>query len=99
MISVGHHFYYSSLDNTLVNSVDQQTWAIRIGTGFVNMPSIALSFTNFRRRVAHICCDAAIPTADDRKVNILTNPNSFLIPDLWMYAKTLILLAIISWCV
>jgi hypothetical protein len=23
MISVGHHFYYSSLDNTLVNSVDQ----------------------------------------------------------------------------
>jgi hypothetical protein len=34
----------------------------------LNMPSIALSFTNFRRRVAHICCDAAIPTADDRKV-------------------------------
>ncbi|KAL4760738.1 uncharacterized protein BDW70DRAFT_150635 [Aspergillus foveolatus] len=34
MLSVGHHFYYRSFEETLVDSTDQQTWAIRIGTGF-----------------------------------------------------------------
>ncbi|CAG8909080.1 unnamed protein product [Penicillium egyptiacum] len=103
MISVGHHFYYRSLDNTLVNSVDQQTWAIRIGTGFAFLNKTFLAsavgiaaaqeiWATLRRKSVKL-------SAIDGMFDILTNPISFLIPDLWMYAKTLTLLAIISWLI
>ncbi|CAG8181319.1 unnamed protein product [Penicillium nalgiovense] len=103
MVSVGHHFYYSSLDNTLVNSVDQQTWAIRIGTGFAFLNKTFLTsavgiaaaqqiWATLRRKFVKL-------SAIDGMFDILTNPKSFLIPDLWMYAKTLTLLAIISWLI
>jgi hypothetical protein len=103
MISVGHHFYYHSLDNTLVNSVDQQTWAIRIGTGFAFLNKTFLTsavgiaaaqqiWATLRRKFVKL-------SAIDGMFDILTNPVSFLILDLWIYAKTLTLLAIISWCV
>jgi hypothetical protein len=29
-----HHLYYDSLNDTRVHSINQQTWAIQIGTGF-----------------------------------------------------------------
>ena len=30
---MGHHIYYSKLNNTLIQSASQQSWALRIGTG------------------------------------------------------------------
>lgn len=34
VLSVGHHYYYKSFDGARVGSREEQTWAIRIGTGF-----------------------------------------------------------------
>ncbi|CAI7641693.1 unnamed protein product [Penicillium glandicola] len=101
MLSVGHHLYYRSLDNTLVNSVNQQTWAIRIGTGFaflinsflVSAVGIAAAqeiWATLRRKSVRL-------SGIDGMFEVLTSPFAFLIPDLWIYAKTLTILAIISW--
>jgi hypothetical protein len=32
--TVGHHFYYKSLDRTAAGTITQQRWATTIGTGF-----------------------------------------------------------------
>ncbi|KAL4791249.1 hypothetical protein BDV19DRAFT_381782 [Aspergillus venezuelensis] len=42
LLSLGHHLYYRRLDNTLVTSTDQQTWAIRIGTGLAFLVKTSL---------------------------------------------------------
>jgi hypothetical protein len=100
-LSVGHHLYYKSLDNTRVHSVDQQTWAIRIGTGFaflnktflvtgVGIAAVQEIWATLRRKSMKL-------SGIDGMFAVLNNPLAFFIPDLWLYAKTLTLLAIISW--
>lgn len=101
MLSVGHHLYYQSLDNTRVHSIDQQTWAIRIGTGFaflnktflvagVGIAAVQEIWATLRRKSIKL-------SGIDGMFAVLNNPLAFFIPDLWVYAKTLTLLAIISW--
>ncbi|EAW09041.1 uncharacterized protein ACLA_077880 [Aspergillus clavatus NRRL 1] len=103
MLSIGHHFYYRSLDNTLVKSVDQQTWALRIGTGFafliktllvsaVGIAAAQETWATLRRKSVKL-------RGIDGMFAVLTSPIAFLIPDIWIYAKTLTLLAIISWLI
>ncbi|KAL4908141.1 hypothetical protein BDW74DRAFT_97561 [Aspergillus multicolor] len=100
-LATGHHFYYRSLDNTLVSSADQQAWAIRIGTAFAFLVKSALVaavgiaaaqqiWATLRRKSVKL-------SGIDGMFGVLSNPISFFIPDLWMYAKTLTLVAIISW--
>ncbi|KAL4911902.1 hypothetical protein BDW62DRAFT_206992 [Aspergillus aurantiobrunneus] len=103
MLAMGHHLYYRSLNNTLVHSVDEQTWAIRIGTGFAYLVKTSL--------VSAVGIAAAQVTwATVRRTNvklsgidgmfaILNDPMSFLLPELWMHAKILTLLAIVSWLI
>ncbi|KAL2812286.1 hypothetical protein BJX63DRAFT_443512 [Aspergillus granulosus] len=102
-LSVGHHLYYHSLDDTLVNSVNQQTWAIRIGTGF------AFLTRSFLVSAVGVAAAQEI-WATLRKKNIrlygidsmfavLNSPVAFFTWDLWIYAKTLTVLAIISWLI
>ncbi|RDW60438.1 uncharacterized protein DSM5745_10896 [Aspergillus mulundensis] len=102
-LATGHHFYYRSLDNTLVNSADQQAWAIRIGTALaflvksslVSAVGIAAAqeiWATLRRKSVKL-------SGIDGMFAVLSNPMSFFIPDMWMYAKTLTLLAIISWLI
>lgn len=100
-LSVGHHLYYQNLDNTRVHSVGQQTWAIRIGTGFaflnktflvagVGIAAVQEIWATLRRKSMKL-------SGIDGMFAVLNNPLAFFIPDLWLYAKTLTLLAIISW--
>jgi H+/Cl- antiporter ClcA len=101
--AVGHHFYYRSLDDTLVNSIDQQTWAIRIGTGLafltrtflvaaVGVAAAQEMWATLRKKTIRI-------HGIDSMFAVLNNPISFFTWDLWVNAKTLTLLAIISWSV
>ncbi|KAJ5827485.1 hypothetical protein N7447_004248 [Penicillium robsamsonii] len=103
MFSMGHHLYYQSLDGARVNSVDQQTWAIRIGTGFafliksffvsaVGIAAVQVMWATLRRKFVNL-------RGIDGMFSILSSPLALLTPDLWMCAKTLILLAIMSWLI
>ncbi|KAJ5951220.1 uncharacterized protein N7479_009633 [Penicillium vulpinum] len=103
MFSMGHHLYYRSLDNTLVHSVDQQTWAIRIGTGFaflvksflvsaVGIAAVQQMWATLHRKFVKL-------RGIDSMFAVLTSPIALLSPDLWVCAKTLILLAVISWLI
>ncbi|KAJ5494550.1 hypothetical protein N7463_010637 [Penicillium fimorum] len=103
IFSIGHHLYYQSLDRTRVNSVDQQTWAIRIGTGFafliksflvfaIGIAAAQVMWATLRRNFVKI-------RAIDGMFAVLSSPLALLTPDLWICAKTLILLAIMSWLI
>jgi hypothetical protein len=103
MLSVGHHFYYRSFKGALVDSTDQQTWAIRIGTGFafliksclvsaVGVAAVQETWATLRRKSVKL-------SGIDGMFAVLDNPLAFLTPDLWMHAKTLTVLAIVSWYV
>ncbi|RDW86627.1 uncharacterized protein DSM5745_03269 [Aspergillus mulundensis] len=103
LVALGHHIYYNTLDTTRVTSVEQQTWAVRIGTG--------LAFISRAFLVAAVGAAAAQETwATLRKksirlyginnmFSILNNPMAFLSLDIWLYAKTLTVLAIVSWLI
>ncbi|KAF3401870.1 hypothetical protein F1880_009736 [Penicillium rolfsii] len=103
MLSVGHHLYYQSLDNTRVYSVDQQTWAIRIGTGFAFLNKTFLVASVGIAAAQEIWATLRRKSVKLRGIDgmfaVLNNPLAFFIPDLWLYAKTLTLLAIISWLI
>ncbi|KAL3434677.1 hypothetical protein BDV09DRAFT_185593 [Aspergillus tetrazonus] len=103
MLSVGHHFFYRSFDDTLVDSTDQQTWAIRVGTGFaflikaclvsaVGVAAVQETWATLRRKSVKL-------SGIDGMFAVLDNPLAFLTPDLWMHAKTLTVLAIVSWLI
>jgi hypothetical protein len=100
-LSVGHHLYYNSLDNTLVKSAEQQTWAIRIGTGFafvvktllvaaIGIAAVQQIWATLRRKSVNL-------RGIDAMFSVLSDPLTFFVPDMWMCAKTLTLLAIVSW--
>lgn len=43
LLAIGHHFYYTSLHGTIVESQDQQEWFFRIGTGMAFLTRAFLS--------------------------------------------------------
>ena len=99
--SVGHHVYYKSLDDTLVKSTEEQTWALRIGTGFafvvktllvaaIGIAAVQQIWATLRRKSVNL-------RGIDAMFSILNDPLAFFAPDMWLCAKTLTLLAIISW--
>ncbi|KAJ5158985.1 uncharacterized protein N7500_008636 [Penicillium coprophilum] len=103
MFSMGHHLYYQSLDSTRVTSVNQQTWAIRIGTGFafliksflvsaVGIAAVQVMWATLRRKFVKL-------RGIDGMFSILSSPLALLTPNLWVCAKTLIILAIMSWLI
>ncbi|KAF9888266.1 hypothetical protein FE257_008835 [Aspergillus nanangensis] len=103
LLSVGHHLYYNSLDNTVVNSAEQQTWAIRIGTGFaflvktfyvaaIGIAAVQQMWTTLRRRSMNL-------RGIDAMFGVLNNPINFLTPEMWVFASTLSVIATISWLV
>ncbi|CAG7956978.1 unnamed protein product [Penicillium salamii] len=102
-LSVGHHIYYKSYDNTLVESATQQTWTIRIGTGFaflvktllvaaIGIAAVQQMWATLRKKSVNI-------RGIDAIFSVLSDPLAFLVPDMWICAKTLTLLAIVSWLI
>ncbi|CAG8416426.1 unnamed protein product [Penicillium salamii] len=102
-LSVGHHIYYKSYDNTLVQSAEQQTWTVRIGTGFaflvktllvaaIGIAAVQQMWATLRKKSVNI-------RGIDAMFSILSDPLAFFVPDMWICAKTLTLLAIVSWLI
>ena len=103
MLSVGHHYYYKSFDGGRVASREEQTWAIRIGTGFafsiksclvsaVGLAAVQETWATLRRKSVRL-------SGIDSMFAIRDSPLAFLTLDLWIYAKTLTVLGIVSWYV
>ncbi|KAE8166070.1 hypothetical protein BDV40DRAFT_308068 [Aspergillus tamarii] len=103
MLSVGHHYYYKSFDGGRVASREEQTWAIRIGTGFafliksclvsaVGLAAVQETWATLRRKSIRL-------SGIDSMFAIRDSPLAFLTLDLWIYAKTLTVLAIASWLI
>ncbi|KAB8079297.1 hypothetical protein BDV29DRAFT_199877 [Aspergillus leporis] len=103
MLSMGHHFYYRSLDGGRVASREEQTWAIRIGTGFafliksclvsaVGLAAVQEIWATLRRKSVRL-------SGIDSMFAVRDSPLAFLTLDLWIYAKTLTVLAIVSWLI
>ncbi|KAB8223226.1 hypothetical protein BDV33DRAFT_228673 [Aspergillus novoparasiticus] len=103
MLSVGHHYYYKSLDGGRVASREEQTWAIRTGTGFafliksclvaaVGLAAVQETWATLRRKSVRL-------SGIDSMFAIRDTPLAFLTLDVWIYAKTLTVLAIASWLI
>ncbi|KAL2861718.1 hypothetical protein BJX68DRAFT_223128 [Aspergillus pseudodeflectus] len=103
MLSVGHHFYYRSFDGSRVASREQQTWAIRIGTGFafliksclvsaVGLAAVQETWSTLRRKSVRL-------SSIDSMFAVRGSPLAFLTLDLWLYAKTLTVLAVVCWLI
>ncbi|KAL4768995.1 hypothetical protein BDW60DRAFT_210403 [Aspergillus nidulans var. acristatus] len=103
MLSVGHHYYYTSFGGARVASREQQTWAIRIGTGFafliksclvsaVGLAAVQVTWATLRRKSVRL-------SGIDSMFAVRGSPLAFLTLDLWLYAKTLTVLAIVSWLI
>jgi hypothetical protein len=103
LLALGHHLYYNSLDSTVVTSTNQQTWAIRIGTGFAFLVKASLISAVGVAAVQEIWAVLRKKFMKIRGIDamfaVLTSPLAFLVPDLWVYAKVLTVMAIISWCI
>ena len=103
LLAVGHHLYYDSLDDTPVHSINQQTWAIRIGTGFaflirsflvaaVGVAATQELWATLRKKSIRLY-------GIDSMFAVMGSPLALLTWDVWVYAKTLTLLAILAWLV
>ncbi|KAJ0423246.1 hypothetical protein BJY00DRAFT_310375 [Aspergillus carlsbadensis] len=103
LLAVGHHLYYDSLDDTRVTSINQQTWAIRIGTGFaflirsflvsaVGVAAVQELWSTLRKKSIRLY-------GIDSMFAVMGSPIALLTWDVWVYAKTLTLLAIVAWLI
>ncbi|KAL3494392.1 hypothetical protein BJX62DRAFT_247638 [Aspergillus germanicus] len=103
LLALGHHLYYNSLDNTVVTSTNQQTWAIRIGTGFAFLVKTSLISAVGVAAVQEIWAVLRKKFMKLRGIDamfaVLTSPLAFLVLDLWVYAKVLTVMAIVSWVI
>jgi hypothetical protein len=103
MLSVGHYFYYCSFDETLVDSRNQQAWIIWIGISFAFLVKSCLisvvGVAAVQETWATLYQKSIKLSRIDSMFTVLNSPLVFLTHDLWMFAKTLTALAIISWYV
>lgn len=101
--ALGHHFFYSSWDNHIVESTNQQQWNIRIGTG---MAFLVKTFLTASAGFAYT--QVLWQTLKAREVSIggidamfgvTTNAWAFLSLELWRKGISLVVLAAITWYV
>lgn len=101
LAAMGHHIYYQGLENTPVQSSSQQIWAIRIGSGLAFLSKTCLAavmsmiatqqiWFTVRRRFITL-------RGIDSMFKLMSDPTAILNRDLLTWAKTLALLASLSW--
>lgn len=101
LVAVGHHVYYTMLDGTQVESADQQTWAIRIGTGLAVLNKTGLAAILGMVATQHIWLVLRKSFISirglDSMFKIMNEPFAIFCKETWKRAKMLISLAAISW--
>ena len=100
--AIGHHAYYSSLDNTEVRDDESQQWLIRFGAAFVFLVEVPLVAA-----VGIAQTQRALTTMEQKSVSIEGIDSTFAATrDFWSFtswemlsrAKLASLLALICWC-
>ncbi|KAL3478958.1 hypothetical protein BJX99DRAFT_93954 [Aspergillus californicus] len=102
-LAIGHHFYYASLDGTLVGSQSQQEWSSRIGTG------LAFLTKTFLTTAVGIACvqnlwwilrlKAVRLSTLDSMWDIRGSIFNFFDPHIWLRGPNVAILGLISWCI
>lgn len=98
---VGHHAYYQSYNNTIVQSTSQQQWAIRIGTGLAFLTKTAftvvvgIAFSQYLWVVVRM--NAQPLQSLNTMFAMTTDPMSFFNRHVLAHAKLLTIIGIISW--
>ncbi|KAH8883165.1 hypothetical protein GQ53DRAFT_732685 [Thozetella sp. PMI_491] len=100
-LALGHHLYYSSLEDTIVLSESQQSWATRIGTGFAFITKTGLTISvgiagtqQLWRTLRH---KAVSIDGIDGMFSVMSDPTALFKPGVLAHAKTLCLFALVSW--
>jgi len=100
-VAIGHHQFYSYLNNRQIEDTVPQTWAIRIGNGFgylfktVLVAAVGVAYAQgfwffVRRKSLEIA-------SLDKYFGVLYNPLSFFNTDLLQHTTLLFALAVVSW--
>lgn len=98
---VGHHLYYRYLDSRPVQSLSEQTWALRIGTGLayvyktllvavMGIFSVQVIWATLRHKFVAL-------KGIDSMFSIMSDPTEIFSRDLFVKAKTVLIFAVISW--
>jgi hypothetical protein len=103
ILSVSHHLYYRSIDQVVITSITDQTWALRIGSTFAIAVRICLSTslgTSIIQLFWRIFRDpqrsVSLSTVD-KLFAITSQPLGFLSYRAWRYSPVLVSLGVISW--
>ncbi|KAG8157592.1 hypothetical protein KVR01_012634 [Diaporthe batatas] len=102
VLATGHHFYYQSLDGTIVSSDTRQEWALRAGTAFAFLTHSSLVASAGTAYVQRLWVTVKRKQfrigAIDNIFSLQSNPFSFLSWEVLSKAKVLCLLGVCIWC-
>ncbi|KAK4224039.1 hypothetical protein QBC38DRAFT_538687 [Podospora fimiseda] len=99
--AIGHHLWYRSLDNTVVQSGEHQAWSIRLGTAFAVLTKTSLvaliRIAAVQQMWATLRRKAMTLGGIDGMFNIMHDPTGIFNKDLLAHAKILTVFAIVFW--
>ncbi|KAK4198222.1 hypothetical protein QBC40DRAFT_205317 [Triangularia verruculosa] len=101
--AIGHHFWYRSLDSTVVQSSDEQSWSIRLGTacavltkaslvGLIGIAAVQQIWLMLRMKAMTL-------GGIDGMFAIMHEPTAIFNRELLAHGKVLILFAAVSWVI
>ena len=99
---IGHHYFYASFHGLQVNKVSiDQTWIIRIGTGFAFVAKSLLVIATSIAFVQHQWLALSRNTLKIRQIDtmtgVLNNSLLFFNSRLWLHFPLLTILALVAW--
>ena len=101
LFALAHHLYYSSLNDTPVRSASQQAWSIRIGTGLAFATKTAFGAAVLVAFTQHLWTSLRNRSMSlqsiDHMFALAADPIAFMDLKVLASAKTLTLLALVSW--
>ncbi|KAL4790489.1 hypothetical protein BDV19DRAFT_394059 [Aspergillus venezuelensis] len=102
-LAIGHHFYYYSLDGTLVPGQTQQAWSLRVGTGLAFLTKTFLTTAVGIALVQNLWwilrSKPVRLSALDSMWDIRGNIFNFFDPHVWLRGPNVAILGLISWCI
>ncbi|KAL4883789.1 hypothetical protein BJY04DRAFT_24461 [Aspergillus karnatakaensis] len=102
-LAIGHHFYYYSLDGTIVPGQSQQEWSLRIGTGLAFLTKTFLTTAVSMACVQNLWWILRLKPVRmstlDSMWDIRGNIFNFFDPHVWLRGPNVAILGLISWCI
>ncbi|KAL4938422.1 hypothetical protein BDV06DRAFT_56657 [Aspergillus oleicola] len=102
-LAIGHHFYYFSLDGTLVPGQTQQAWSLRVGTGLAFLTKTFLTTAVGIALVQNLWWILRLKPVRlstlDSMWDIRGNIFNIFDPHVWLRGPNVAVLGLISWCI